>query len=100
MGRVLLGELGPSRAQESGTHLGEGRSGGAGSGHRGAKVRLDANRFAAALSGQGARLGLSPLLGPALVTSAGPRGNGGSQNLASISRLEKWDRKLDKSKLT
>ena len=30
MGRLLL-ELGPSRAQESGTHLGEGRSGGASS---------------------------------------------------------------------
>ena len=43
---------------------------------------------------------LSPLLGPALVTSASPRGNGGSQNLASISRLEKRDRKLEKSKLT
>ena len=77
------------------------RSGRQECGHREAKVRLEGGGCAAGLAGQGARLGLChSLLGPALVTAAGPRGIGGSQNLASISRLEKQDRKLDNSKST
>lgn len=102
MGRVPLEELGPSRARESGTYLGKaGQVGPAVVWAQRSKGQARWQQACGCAVRAGSTPGaLSPPLGPALVTSAGPRGNGGSQNLASISRLEKRDRKLDKSKLT